>query len=282
MADWYDPSTWFGSSPSYDYTLGGTQFSDGLTSNLTPEAYGAWMGDMSGYNYDPYNTFLDMGGWGSTPYNTQPESSSFFRNLYTDLGRARGVASLGLGGLSLLGNYLAKKDAEEMAKDQFNRTIGFKEKELATTSNTDLAKVDAMMNLLSQRGRVELDPRRYAEILASGQIPADMMATQQRIDVGQKNYAHGGAHYVEGRQGALGLLRGGSPGQMDDVNAALSHGEYVMDADVVAALGDGNTEAGAKRLDEMREAIRRHKRSAPVDDIPPPARHPLAYLKGVK
>ena len=130
---------------------------------------------------------------------------------------------------------------------------------------------------------MQLDPRRYAEIVASGQIPPEMLATQELVDVGQRNYARGGAHMgYAGGNGALGLLRGGSPGQMDDVNAALSHGEYVMDADVVAALGDGNTEAGAQRLDEMREAIRRHKRSAPTNDIPPAAKHPLAYLKGRK
>lgn len=271
MADWYDPSTWFGSTPSYD----DASLQALINAN---DLQNVGISDTS-----QYLTFGDLPQFYDQYYNTQPESSSsWLGSLYTDLGGARGVTSLGLGGLSLLGNYLAKKDADEEARRQFDRTLGFKEKELATTSNTDLAKVDAMMNLLSQRGRVELDPRRYAEILASGQIPADMMATQQRIDVGQKNYAHGGAHSGGARQGALGLLRGGSPGQMDDVNAALSHGEYVMDADVVAALGDGNTEAGAKRLDEMREAIRRHKRSAPVDDIPPPARHPLAYLKGVK
>jgi len=32
----------------------------------------------------------------------------------------------------------------------------------------------------------------------------------------------------------------------------------------------------------MREAIRKHKRSAPPDKIPPKAKSPLEYLKGVK
>ena len=62
--------------------------------------------------------------------------------------------------------------------------------------------------------------------------------------------------------------------------AKLSHGEYVMDADVVSALGDGNTEAGAAKLDQMRHAIRSHKRSAGARDIPPQARAPMQYLKG--
>lgn len=97
------------------------------------------------------------------------------------------------------------------------------------------------------------------------------------------NKAEGGATGGAGRtQGALGLLRGSSPGQKDDVPINASHGEYVFDADAVAALGDGNTDAGAAKLDQMRENIRAHKRAAPSNKIPPKAKSPLAYLKGAK
>lgn len=273
---WYNPSTWF--SPSgYDDA--------GLTNliNASNQYGGIGFSSLPDYLSQPLAANEALAAQGYSLPALSDWGQSYSPGLYDQLGGFKGVTQLGLGGLSLLGNYLAKKEADELAREQFDRTLGFKEKELETTSATDLAKVDAMMNLLAQRGRVQLDPRRYAEIVASGQIPPEMLATQERVDVGQRNYARGGAHMgYAGGGGALGLLRGGSPGQMDDVNAALSHGEYVMDADVVAALGDGNTEAGAQRLDEMREAIRRHKRSAPADDIPPPARHPLAYLKGVK
>ena len=57
--------------------------------------------------------------------------------------------------------------------------------------------------------------------------------------------------------------------------------EYVFDADVVAALGNGSNKAGAEILDEFREKIRAHKRSAPIDEIPPKAKSPLAYMKEV-
>ena len=115
---------------------------------------------------------------------------------------------------------------------------------------------------------------RQQEIPGLANRMAVLQAARQNTAPNQswRGYAAGGANYVQG----------GSPGQADDVNARLSHGEYIMDADVVSALGDGNTEAGAQRLDEMREAIRRHKRSAPNDSIPPPAKSPLQYLKGVK
>lgn len=83
-------------------------------------------------------------------------------------------------------------------------------------------------------------------------------------------------HAVEGR------ARGGSirGGQSDVVPIMAAPGEYMMDADVVSALGDGSTEAGAAKLDQMREAIRSHKRGASRGNIPPMARSPLAYMKG--
>ena len=77
-----------------------------------------------------------------------------------------------------------------------------------------------------------------------------------------------------------GYAVGGAGGGQDDlIPALLADGEYVMDADIVAALGDGSSKEGAKKLDKMREAIRKHKRAAPVNKIPPKARSPLAYLK---
>ena len=82
--------------------------------------------------------------------------------------------------------------------------------------------------------------------------------------------------------GALGLLRGAQAGQADKVPIDASHGEYIFDADTVSALGDGNTEAGAAKLDEMRHNIRKHKRSASADKIPPKAKGALQYMRGGK
>lgn len=76
------------------------------------------------------------------------------------------------------------------------------------------------------------------------------------------------------------FMRGGTGGQDDKIPALVSDGEYVVDADVVAALGDGNSEAGARKLDEMRENIRRHKRGGSVKEIPPKAKPIHMYMKG--
>jgi hypothetical protein len=83
------------------------------------------------------------------------------------------------------------------------------------------------------------------------------------------------------RTGGLGKhVQGPGTGQSDDIPAMLADGEYVFDADTVSALGDGSNKAGAEALDKMREKIRHHKRSAPIDKIPPKAKNPLEYLKG--
>jgi hypothetical protein len=91
----------------------------------------------------------------------------------------------------------------------------------------------------------------------------------------------GNVHIPEFKTGTTGhFVEGKGDGQSDDIPAMLADGEYVFDADTVAALGNGSSKAGALQLDKMREAIRKHKRSAPHDKIPPKAKSPLEYLKG--
>ena len=59
-------------------------------------------------------------------------------------------------------------------------------------------------------------------------------------------------------------LRGGTDGMADKLRtsidggqpAALSHGEFVVPADVVSHLGNGNSDAGAKRLYAMMDKVR--------------------------
>jgi len=84
--------------------------------------------------------------------------------------------------------------------------------------------------------------------------------------------------FITGKTGYY--VEGEGDGQSDSIPAMLADGEYVFDADTVAALGNGSNKAGAKMLDEMRENIRKHKRSASHKKIPPAAKSPLEYLKG--
>ena len=64
------------------------------------------------------------------------------------------------------------------------------------------------------------------------------------------------------------------------INAMIADGEFVFPASLVTALGGGSNKEGAKKLDEMREKIREHKRSASANKIPPKAKSPLSYMEG--
>jgi hypothetical protein len=79
------------------------------------------------------------------------------------------------------------------------------------------------------------------------------------------------------RQGSA--VHGEGDGQSDDIPAMLADGEYVIDAETVAQIGNGSTKAGAQALDKFRESIRAHKRSAPINKIPPKTKALTSYLK---
>lgn len=78
------------------------------------------------------------------------------------------------------------------------------------------------------------------------------------------------------------LAKGSGTGRSDEIPARLSDGEFVIDAETVALLGDGSTEAGATRLDEMRKRIRQHKGKALAKGkFSANAKSPLNYIKEV-
>jgi hypothetical protein len=97
--------------------------------------------------------------------------------------------------------------------------------------------------------------------------------------VGHPEYPKSPLETVFSTRGGSNYVQGKGTGQSDDIDAKLADGEYVFDADIVSALGDGSNKAGAQALDKMREAIRAHKRSAPDTKIPPKAKSPLSYLE---
>jgi hypothetical protein len=86
-----------------------------------------------------------------------------------------------------------------------------------------------------------------------------------------------------GALNSIAFARGAGSGRDDTISAKLSDGEYVIDAETVALLGDGSSAAGAQRLDKMREDIRAHKgRALSKGKISPNAKTPTQYIKGGK
>lgn len=95
--------------------------------------------------------------------------------------------------------------------------------------------------------------------------------------------AHGGPVYGHG--GALSqssrFARGPGDGRSDSIPARLSDGEYVLSSEDVSLLGNGSSEAGAKKLDQWRQQLRKHKGGALAQGkISPKAKNPMAYLRG--
>ena len=76
-------------------------------------------------------------------------------------------------------------------------------------------------------------------------------------------------------------VKGPGDGRSDDINAKLSDGEYVMDAETVAMLGNGSNKAGADALDRFRVNVRKHKgKSLAAGHFSVNAKQPETYLKG--
>jgi hypothetical protein len=138
-----------------------------------------------------------------------------------------------------------------------------------------------------QQGLPQQAPPQMAQQMPQGMPQQGMMPQQQGMPPPMRK---GGLPHasnvpmVEGRmdfrKGAA--VHGAGDGQSDDIPAMLADGEYVIDAETVAQIGNGSTKAGAQALDKFREGIRAHKRSAPLNKIPPKTKPLTSYLKGAK
>ena len=89
-----------------------------------------------------------------------------------------------------------------------------------------------------------------------------------------QRYARGGLSAIPG------YATGSGDGRDDLINARLSDGEYVIDAESVSMLGNGSNKAGASMLNQMRKNLRSHKGKALADGrFSPDAKSPLEYMK---
>ena len=146
-----------------------------------------------------------------------------------------------------------------------------------------------LLNMLgaSSQGKAPLSQSaQVAQSQSQNDLITNLMGKGISTDLDLPGFAGGGhihgmeyGHVPQFITGATGnYVKGRGDGQSDDIPAMLADGEYVFDADTVAQLGNGSSDAGAKLLDHFRHALREHKRSAPVDKIPPKA-SPLEYMK---
>jgi len=114
----------------------------------------------------------------------------------------------------------------------------------------------------AEGGPVGLMRGGYPELYGASKMPM-----RQMFDSGGENFV--GSDYSAGS------------GRADDVNAKLSAKEYVIDAETMALLGDGNPDHGAQKMDQMRANIRKQKGAALAKGkFTPKAKSAQEYLVG--
>jgi hypothetical protein len=199
------------------------------------------------YAGSPYRYNLASGFQGSTPTRPSPyyrptglgyaeggDVMEAARGAYTDepMGDVAGMASGGIAGYAAGG----LKIGQGIAKDT--------DEDTASLGAYDAAK----KRLEKQYAAANLKPREMPKtgIARLGQMKA-------MAEGGLGSYSDGGR-----------MLKGPGDGMSDDIPAVigrkqparLADGEFVVPADVVSHLGNGSTDAGAKKLYSMMDKVR--------------------------
>jgi hypothetical protein len=144
---------------------------------------------------------------------------------------------------SKLGNYLVQNPMQVGGASGVLGGIG-------SVSAPELPEKKKYKGALS---RFSYDPSRYTPTMARGGL-ADTAVARRMMGGG-----HLGSYSDGGR-----LLKGPGDGMSDDIPAKigkkqparLADGEFVVPADVVSGLGNGSTDAGAKKLYAMMDKVR--------------------------
>jgi hypothetical protein len=259
-------------------------YSDGTAISPSGVYYGTNSSGKTTEIYDPSNPSGETSVFGRLVSSAGTAVANAVKNMFTDgkgnvnWGRVAGAAGAilsGSGGLSGLfgqGNqqktgYQGKIPSYEAVREQVpgtydpNRRAGsggqkyFTDTKYVSPTDAATAKAAAAeeakgIATLNKANPVSFPPAQVAENVA---------ATQST-----ENLAKGGVASIPTmKQGTY--LSGATDGMADKIpanidgkqQARLSHGEFVIPADVVSHLGNGNSESGAQRLYAMMDRVRK-------------------------
>lgn len=105
---------------------------------------------------------------------------------------------------------------------------------------------------------VPVSPPAQFSVPTVAQIQQQGAANVGAPDIAAVRQKFAGPGYARGGRTDF-AVKGPGTGRSDSIRARLSDGEYVVDAETVAMLGDGSNTAGADRLDKMRANLRKAK-----------------------
>jgi hypothetical protein len=208
---------------------------------LNPDEGGA--NDPVGNTSDNYITPFPYTGTGLT--NTMGDISNVLRSLFGD-----GKGGLDILKLGALGGGLASLFGANSSSSTPTGYQGGIPRYTATRNMVTAPQAGRRPGAGGTRygGDVSFMPKVAAQAPVTPAAPEEVKAAQGGLmGLAQGRYLQGG---TDGMADEI-------PAQIgEDQPAALSHGEFVIPADVVSHLGNGNSDAGAQKLYDMMDKIR--------------------------
>lgn len=216
-----------------------TDLNTGVTSKSTTPISGANSGVVNALLGAAKSSFMkkDAGGNEVVDWNAVTKAAAGVTGAYAGVNAANNIQHIGYQGQ--IPKYTAVRQAVQGTYDP-SRRPGSAGQRYFTDVNFAGAGLGAT---------------EAAQKATQEQAAALRQANQQ--NPAQQKLAEGGI--ADGR-----YLRGDTDGMADEIytsidgqqDAQLSHGEFVVPADVVSHLGNGNSDAGAKKLYQMMDKIR--------------------------
>jgi hypothetical protein len=150
-----------------------------------------------------------------------------------------GLESIGQGAKSVFSDTPGARDA-------FMKDIGGKSGLLKSSLAATAPLMSESTKMDEQNSYADTSSRDYETYL-------DRMGLRRT----RRSFAEGGLAdaSLSNKSGLGSLIKGDSDGMGDEVLAKVSPGEYIITAQAVSALGNGNTDSGAKKLDGMMDRI---------------------------
>lgn len=268
----------YGAGPEHDFFLEGLLTGDQvLNSDPTVSPGTTSPGPTNDYSSADGGPGDGSGGLGIGPAG--PNASETTTDLAGFIGSIAAVPTGFLGAVNTVNSIATNKDpARSLIGDIVNGLMG----------NPTVGEVENAMNSPAFGGGDVGPSQGPSTDVAIGGVDPGFDGTSASSDQGSSqgsdvdggdpgggaDAAYAGGGFIPGDSGGM---DDSVPAMIDGMEpAAISEGEFVIPADIVAMLGDGNSNAGAKKIEKAISQIRKAKYGR--DKQPPKMQRSLADL----